>query len=546
MTDINKISQDRIRPNSGPFLAKVVSYLDPDFMGSLEVEILRPVGNNTFQGQLHKVRMISPFWGQTSASYLGAGNSYADTQKAYGMWFVPPDVGTIVIVYFIDGDPKRGYWFGCVPDEKMNFSVPGIAATEYSIDGDRVPVGEYNKKSTPPESLTLPATKLKKPRHPLADILETQGLLKDDIRGITTSSARREVPSSVFGISTPGPIDKDGPVGAIGKRTSQIDAAPISRLGGSTFVMDDGDDKLIRKKPASEGPPEYASVVDGESGDKKILHNELIRLRTRTGHQILLHSSEDLIYIGNSKGTTWIELTSDGKIDIFAEDSISIHSKNDFNFYADRDINIEAGRNVNIKGAERFQAEFGKDFNLIVKENGKISFDGDYNFTSKGKTNITAEDDINIKSDKKIAMESGTDSSIKAGANFNLTATANYNLKGAAEYRNAGAYFSIPGAGGTSVVSAMAVAAQVADLPEELPTIENLIAVSDSGSTTLKSIMARIPSKEPWPGHENLDPVNLKPDKTDRETAEAGKKPEMFGKYTAKVDTFKQQKGSKK
>ena len=47
--------------------------------------------------------------------------------------------------------------------------------------------------------------------------------------------------------------------------------------------------------------------------------NELVRLRTRTGHQILMHNSEDLIYIGNAKGTTWIEMTANGKIDIFAK-----------------------------------------------------------------------------------------------------------------------------------------------------------------------------------------------------------------------------------
>ncbi|MFM6199336.1 MAG: hypothetical protein ACKPE1_09375, partial [Dolichospermum sp.] len=66
-----------------------------------------------------------------------------------------------------------------------------------------------------------------------------------------------------------------------------------------SFVMDDGD-------------------KDGQ--------NELVRIRTRTGHQILLHNSADLIYIANAKGTAWVELTSNGKIDIFAQDSVSIHT----------------------------------------------------------------------------------------------------------------------------------------------------------------------------------------------------------------------------
>ena len=133
---------------------------------------------------------------------------------------------------------------------------------------------------------------------------------------------------------------------------SEIKGAFVSRLGGSSFVMDDGDDKFLRKKKPSEGSPEYAAVEQGEKGIETIPHNELIRIRTRTGHQILMHNSEDLIYIGNARGTTWIELSSDGKIDIYAEDSISVHTKQDINFNADRDVNIEAGRNVNIKASK--------------------------------------------------------------------------------------------------------------------------------------------------------------------------------------------------
>jgi hypothetical protein len=113
--------------------------------------------------------------------------------------------------------------------------------------------------------------------------------------------------------------------------------------------MDDGDDKFLRKTPAGEGPPAYASVGNGETdGKKDIPHNELVRIRTRTGHQILLHNSEDLIYIGNAKGTTWIEMSSNGKLDIYAADSVSVHTKNDYNVTADRDINFTAGANINL------------------------------------------------------------------------------------------------------------------------------------------------------------------------------------------------------
>jgi hypothetical protein len=351
-------------PKPGPFLATVVSHLDPTYMGVLEVEILRPSGGSSSEGQLHQVKYLSPFYGVTKLNDTASDpnqNDYNNTQQSYGMWFIPPDVGTTVVVIFIDGDPKRGYWMGCVQDENMNFMLPGMAATQQTVETNdpdsagrpgRAPAAEYNKllnnQPGDPE-------KLNKPVHPLKAVLEKQGLLQDDIRGITSTSARRETPSMVFGISTPGPLDKRNGArqGPIGKAEWAINNAYLSRLGGTSFVMDDGDDKFLRKKPASEGPPEYAAVEAGETdGDPTIPHNELVRIRTRTGHQILLHNSEDLIYIGNARGTTWIELTSNGKIDIYAADDISMHTSGNFNVTADKDINLTAkgSMNVNLGG----------------------------------------------------------------------------------------------------------------------------------------------------------------------------------------------------
>jgi Type VI secretion system/phage-baseplate injector OB domain len=387
MNDQTRISTKGNEPRPGPFLARVISHLDSTFMGMLQVELLRPTGNTGDSGQLHQVKYMSPFYGVTSADFVREDpDNYGNTQKSYGMWAVPPDVGTTVVVIFIDGDPKRGYWIGCVPDEGMNFMVPGIAGTEKNVEGTytRAPVAEYNKKingDNPDDS-----TKFTKPTHPLADVLNTQGLINDDIRGLTTSSARREVPSMVFGWSTPGPVDKQSgaPRGGIGKSDSRIPNAFVSRLGGSTFVMDDGDDKFLRKTKASDGPPEYASVLAGETGgDPTIPHNELVRIRTRTGHQILLHNSEDLIYIGNARGTTWIELTSNGKIDIYAADDISMHTAGNFNVTADKDINL-------------------------------TSTGGDVNIKSSGKTNINPDGDLNLKS--------GGNANINAGGNTNILA----------------------------------------------------------------------------------------------------------------------------
>ena len=323
-----------VRISPGPYVAKVVNHLDPTYMGSLEVTLLKATpGKSETETSNVIVKYCSPFFGATSVAFEGNNSSsFNDVQKSYGFWMVPPDIGATVMVMFIDGDINQGYWFGCIPDLYQNHMTPGIAASQFSAvgPGDEayygtrlLPVAEYHKHSRTMD-VPKPDT-FTKPIHPFADRLLEEGLLLDTIRGVTSSSARREVPSMVFGISTPGPLDTktNAPRGFADKpgQPGRVQV-PVSRLGGSQFVMDDGD-------------------KDGQ--------NELVRIRTRTGHQILLHNSADLIYIANSKGTAWVELTSNGKIDIFAQDSISVHTENDFNLRADRDFNIEAGRNINIK-----------------------------------------------------------------------------------------------------------------------------------------------------------------------------------------------------
>lgn len=495
-------------PTPGPFLAKVVSHLDPTYMGGLEVEILRTAGNDSSEGQLHQVKYMSPFYGVTSVDYVGpsnpvdpdnkkiyskeqkSNNNYNNTQKSYGMWMIPPDPGTTVIVIFIDGDPKRGYWIGCVQDENMNFMVPGMASTEFVANGNgtRVPVAEYNKRMNKDSS---DPTKIKKPKHPFATAALTQnGLITDDIRGITTSSARRETPSMVFGISTPGPLDK-GPSatrGIVGKKEHAINNAYVSRKGGSSFVMDDGDDKFVRRYYAGTrnildpkspddgktikvtgGIPLYAAVEQGEKPDAiighDIPHNELVRIKTRTGHQILLHNSEDLIYISHGSGKSWIEMTANGKIDVYAEDSISFYTGNDFNFTAKNNIN--------------FETETG-NINMISKKSTRIKSTETFDVLATGTANIQ-------------------------GSNVNL------NTEGAAA----------------------------------------------SATTPI-----RVPAAEPWKDHENLDPAawdagtiakNIADNKPpvvytnkNGRPDDGLKEPIMYKKYTASTDTFKKVKPPEK
>jgi len=477
----------------GPYLARVVNHLDPTYMGSLEVTILREIpGKATEESSSVVVRYCSPFFGSTAQKFEGNDSSnFGDVQKSYGMWMVPPDIGCTVMVMFVGGKSNQGYWFGCIPDLYQNHMVPGIAASQYSaITPEQekkygtkyLPVAEYHKKSRTME-IPKPDT-FTKPIHPFADRLLSQGLLLDTIRGVTSTSARREVPSQVFGISTPGPVDQsvNAPRKNIGFDGSQQVSIPVSRLGGTQFVMDDGD-------------------ANGQ--------NELVRIRTRTGHQILLHNSSDLIYIANSKGTAWIELTSNGKIDMYAQDSVSIHTEADFNFRADRDFNLEAGRNINLKAYGGMQIESTDRFYLICDKDGKIFFSGN--------ANITAGADIRLQSGGSTNVTSGSDTKLSAAAGMNIAGeSGTYISSGAAI--NLGAAGNLYATAGQIHLNGPAADAATNATLAETPIRLDLFSLPSRSSSAgwsngqfykesdLTSIMQRVPTHEPWDQHENINP----------------------------------------
>lgn len=495
-------AESTVLRNPGPYLARVVNHLDTTYMGGLLVSIIKNVaGVPDTETSNVPVRYCSPFSGSTSQKFEGNNSSdFNDVQKSYGMWMVPPDIGSTVMVMFIDGDLNQGYWFGCISDIYQNHMIPGIAASRYSAmtpeqrkmyGTDYVPVAEYHKKS---RDLSIPnVDSLTKPVHPFADRLMQQGLLLDTIRGVTSSGARREIPSQVFGISTPGPIDQS--LSAKRQNITGLDGSqvnlPVSRLGGTTFVMDDGD---------QEG------------------QNELVRIRTRTGHQILMHNTSDLVYIANSKGTAWIELTSNGKIDVYAEDSVSIHTAQDFNFRADRDINLEAGRSINIRALKNMETNVAGYYYLTVDDYARIAIRNDKDETIGQTSRISVGQDLNQSITKNVFVTTGGELNLGASGDIRIGTGGNYNVGAAGNYLESATRIDMNGPAAESPKSATP-----AEMPALLPTYSLPNRNGGTGwadgrfykDTPIQSILQRAPTHEPWDQHENINPTQFRPAATD-------------------------------
>jgi hypothetical protein len=191
------------------------------------------------------------------------------------------------------------------------------------------------------------------------------------------------------------------------------------RKGGSSFIMDD---------------------QDGE---------EKIRLRTRSGSQLILDESNGLVYMVNRDGTAWFEMDAEGNVDVFSSKSITMRSEEDFNIRADRNITMEAGQNIYMKAAKDYgetgkhpkgeEAGTGGDIYIearndllarvknntwITNETGNLDVNiltGNITFNSGGTTDIKASGAYQLEA-STIAMTSGN-LNVESGGNTQVSGT---------------------------------------------------------------------------------------------------------------------------
>ena len=381
-----------------PYIGIVKNNLDPTRSGRLQVWIPDLGGVEDNQLNWRTVSYSSPYMGYTtkqqkSTDPLDYNNTFESASHSYGMWMVPPDLGVHVIVLFIAGDPLRGYWISCVNPNLSHHMIPGLAGSPNAVGnkGAPAPVVEFNENVK--DYVTNPAFyNISKPIHKIqAGILKVQGLDQDPIRGAISSSSQRETPSHVFGISTPGralndPADDLNYITKLNSDTLPPEYFKVTgRKGGHTFVMDDG---------ATLG------------------QDQLIRLRTAKGHQILMHDSSNNLYIAHADGTSWVELTSDGRVNVYSQGAFSVRSESEINLHSDTNININAANNINLKAGSKIQAESVRTTVLT------------------GSLGVEASGDAEFKTGSRFNVETGASMSLKVASTYALEAQTILNNSG--------------------------------------------------------------------------------------------------------------------
>jgi hypothetical protein len=180
----------------------------------------------------------------------------------------------------------------------------------------------------------------------------------------------------VFGISTPG-VD--------GQYLDPITNQVGYRKGGHSFVMDDGT------------PVNNASNKKGK--------DQLIRLRTAGGHQLLMNDTEDVMYIGNSTGSVWMEFTGDGKIHVFSESDFSLRTKGNFNIHSDKSINMFAHDDIKMFAGTSIQEQSEL---ISLKATTELKeYGGKINVKSASQWNVIAGTEATMGSGTQIVYASG-------------------------------------------------------------------------------------------------------------------------------------------
>ena len=389
----------------GPFIGIVTNNIDPTRAGRLQVWINQfgasnPDGSPDLSdpSTWRTVSYIPPFYGSTPHTGTNQGvGTFTGNQQSYGMWFTPPDLGTEVICFFIEGDPNQGYYIGCVPNVSVNHMIPAIGASRrfnldneaqasYFADASQLPVTEINTEnpdiSENPRFFDQP-----KPVHSVvAGIMMQQGLIQDTVRGPITSNSQRESPSACYGMVTPGkPVYQSGISDLeIKNRLERGELTPediqvISRQGGHSIVMDDGN-------------------LEGK--------DSLVRIRTAKGHQITMSDDGDCFYIIHANGQTWLEFGKQGTVDVFSTNSVNVRTQGTINLHADRDINMFAGGAINMKSTT-FKAQADASLDLIGT--------GNMTLYSKNLIGIKSDGSLNLKNTSAGSWDAGSSLNLKAG-----------------------------------------------------------------------------------------------------------------------------------
>lgn len=384
MSDFNYVynaEQSGVRQEHQTFLTigQVVDTNDPQQMGRLRV--LCPAYGDRRDMRVRDIpwsMYVSPFGGMTNFGTRGHEDTAINGPTSYGLWNIPK-IGAHVLVGVIDGDQQHRFWIGCIYPHLLTHTMPHgrFLWNEERTDPDKAPEG-------PVDSYELPI-------QPLYQNM-TEQFTKN---GTYYPSDTPSEPRKNMEWRTRGPdnqtsaldgsfLDPENP----DYQGSEIpDQQWNESFGYTTVTEEDGTQRVIRGTGYGidqQEPNEIYPNTGGINYDSMVyswttpgLHsvsmddrndNARIRIRTTSGHQIIMDDTNERVYINTAGGETWIELDKVGNIDIFASKDISTHAKGDINFTADKTFRVQAKEGIHMVSDDELRLHAKGDMHVKTNQ----------------------------------------------------------------------------------------------------------------------------------------------------------------------------------
>jgi uncharacterized protein (DUF2345 family) len=433
-------------------VGRVVDTNDPMQMGRVRVYIAGLDGNNITVRDIPFAIYCSPFAGHQQVQSRGPEDGvYTTGPVAYGM-FAIPKVGTDVLVAHLNGDPTYRIWFGALYGLLLSGTLPH---------------GRYmfnNPNAAEAGDLDGPLSASEQPIQPLyqnqtSAYTRTTAIASND--GAIDTTPRKNFEWRVRGADFQG--------AALGNLQRNLPDQKVSKVTDDrNFVFTEEDGKKFHNGNFTQGyaqsriqpnatydpglvdggqnldPQTYSWTTPGFSSiamdDRP--ENARIRLRTGTGHQIILDDTNERIYISTVEGNNWIEMDQSGNVDIYAARRVSIHAAMDVNItteqtfrvYAAQGIHMTSGGEVRITAANDMHLKTdGGDMQVYAANNINVQSGYDISVNSSGTLNLMSGYDTNVKSGGYLNLQSTSDTNINSGAELNLQSKSDTNIKSSAD-----------------------------------------------------------------------------------------------------------------
>lgn len=407
-------------------VGKVMDTNDPAQMGRARVRCGK-YGDKATQDMvdLPWALPVSPLAGVITHGMRGSEQESVNAPVAYGMWNIPK-IGSYVIVGCIDGDKSKRFYVGGVHPQYLVNTLPHGrfiwrkadsegARPDGPLSSDEVPIEPLYSNMT--EQFTLPSGEGTLTRRaPGTPNKPRVGNAEYESRGADMQASALDKTLHNDPRNSPGNTTVDHVPG---------EAIHFPKADGTTRSILGPGYSIDQIEPTEQYGPETAQVnYDSHNyswttpGFHSLSMNDRydqcrIRIRTTSGHQILMDDTNERIYVSTAGGQSYIEIDKLGNIDIFAEKTISTHAKGDINFYSDKSIRLQAVEDIHMRADREIRQHSLQDFHVRSEMNIRTH--------SKLETKIEADTNMDIR----VGVGSGNGTLyIQSQNDFNMTSTS--------------------------------------------------------------------------------------------------------------------------